>query len=222
MPRPAPAVAARSLAARWWPAVLYPLVLLVASLAVAARPQGERDAALLWASTNLDNLADHPVRALALSAFLSDGDAVAWSVLAAVGIAGVVAAAGPWRAVLVVVAAHLVGTAVSEGSLGVRVARGLAPAASRAVLDVGPSFVVVGVLVTAVVAGVTWWWRGLALAGFALLAPTIFDGLVEGDVAAVGHVTAIVVGLLAGALLVLLRRRGPASGQRLTLEETRG
>jgi hypothetical protein len=143
-------------------------------------------------------------------------------VLAAVGIAGVVAAAGPWRAVLVVVAAHLVGTAVSEGSLGVRVARGVAPAASRAVLDVGPSFVVVGVLVTAVVAGVTWWWRGLALAGFALLAPTIFDGLVEGDVAAVGHVTAIVVGLLAGALVVLRRRRGPASGQRLTLEETRG
>jgi hypothetical protein len=222
MSRPARVVAARSVAGRWWPAVLYPVLLLAASLAVAARPEGDQQALLLRASTNLDNLADHPVRVLALSAFLSDGDALAWSVLAAAGIAGVVAAAGPWRAVVVAGAAHLLGTAVSEGLLGVRIARGVAPVTQRGILDVGPSFVVVGVLVTTVVAGARWWWRALALAGLVLVAPSLFDGLLDGDVAAVGHVTAIVVGLLAGGVVVLRGRRGPASGQRLTVQETRG
>jgi len=222
MSRPGRAVAVQSFARRWWPAVLYPAALLAASLAVAARADDDRRATLLWASTNLENLADHPLRALVLSAFLTDGDAVAWTLLAAVGLAGVVAATGPWRAVLVAGAAHLVGTAVSEGTLGVRIARGLAPAADRAILDVGPSFVVVGVLVTTVVAGVRWWWRAAALAGFALVAPSLFGGLLAGDVAAPGPLTAVVLGLVAGGLVVLRRRRGSASGQRLTLEGTRG
>jgi hypothetical protein len=202
--------------------VLYPLALLAASLVVAARTEDDRRAALLWASTNLENLADHPLRALVLSAFLTDGDAVTWAVLAVVGLAGVVAASGPWQAVLVAAAAHLLGTAVGEGLLGVRITRGLAPAADRGILDVGPSFLVVGVLVTTVVAGRRWWWRGAGLAGFALVAPSLFNGLLDGDVAALGHVTAIVVGLVAGGLVMLRRRRGSASGQRLTLEGTSG
>jgi hypothetical protein len=222
MSQPGRAVAVRSFGRRWWPAVLYPMALLAASLFVAARAEDDRHATLLWASTNLENLADHPLRALVLSAFLTDGDAVAWTVLAAVGLAGVAAATGPWRAVLVAVAAHVLGTAVSEGTLGVRIARGLAPAAERGIIDVGPSFVVVGVLVTTVVAGSRWWWRVAALVGFALAAPSLFDGLLDGDVAALGHVTALVVGLAAGGLVLLRRRRGPARGQRLTLEGTRG
>jgi hypothetical protein len=222
MPQPGRGPAAQSLGRRWWPAVLYPVALLTASLAVAARAQDDRHATLLWASTNLENLADHPLRALVLSAFPTDGDAVAWTVLAAVGLAGVAAAAGPWRAVLVAVAAHLLGTAVSEGSLGVRIARGLAPVAERGILDVGPSFAVVGVLVTTVVAGVRWWWRVAALVGFALVVPSLFDGLLDGDVAALGHLTALVVGLVAGGLVLLRRRRRPPRGQRLTLEGTGG
>lgn len=222
MSQPGRTVAVRSFGHRWWPAVLYPVALLTASLAVAARAEDDRHATLLWASTNLENLADHPLRALVLSAFLTDGDAVAWTVLAAVGLAGVAAATGPWRAVLVAVAAHVLGTAVSEGTLGVRIARGLAPAAERGILDVGPSFVVVGVLVATVVAGSRWWWRVAALVGFALAAPSLFDGLLDGDVAALGHVTALVAGLGAGGLVLLRRRRGPAHGQRLTLEGPRG
>jgi hypothetical protein len=58
--------------AQWWPAVAYPAAFLVASLAVAAQPPTRGRSALLWASTNLDNLADHPVRALVASAVLSD------------------------------------------------------------------------------------------------------------------------------------------------------
>lgn len=198
---------ARRLAARWWPAVAYPVALAAASLAVRARPPAERDAALLRASTNLDNLHDHPVRALIASAFLTEGDLVAWVLLAALGLAGVVAAAGPWWAVGVAAGAHLVGTAVSEGTLAARVAQGLEPASRRSILDVGPSFVVVGVLVATVACGISWWWRGAALAGFVLLAPSLFDGLLQADVAALGHVTAIVVGGLAGGFIALREHR---------------
>lgn len=207
MPREATRGGVQPFALRWWPALVYPTAFLAASLAVAAQPPDRRGAALLWASTNLDNLADHPLRALVASALVTDGDAVAWAVLAVVGLAGVVAVAGPGWAVAVAVAAHLAGTAVSEGSLGVRIARGLAPASQRGILDVGPSFVVVGLLVATVVAGVRWWWRALAAIGVALVAPSLFDGLLDGDVAALGHVTAIAVGALAGAALLLRRRR---------------
>ena len=71
---------------------------------------------------------------------------------------------------------------------------------------------------TTVVAGTRWWWRLAALTGFVLLAPSLFDGLLDGDVAALGHVTALVVGLVAGGLLLLQRSgRGPHHAHRLTL-----
>ena len=197
-----------------WPALLYPAAILAASVAVQARPAAQRDRALLWASTNLDNLADHPVTALAASAFVADGDVVAWIALAALGMAGLVVALRLWRAVAVAVTAHVLATAVSEGSLAVRIAHGLAPASQRAILDVGPSFAVVGVLVATVVCGRGPWWRAVAAAGFLALTPSIFDGLASWDVAAVGHVTAVVVGLAAGTWFVVRwSRLTPPSGR---------
>jgi hypothetical protein len=102
-----------------------------------------------------------------------------------------------------------VGTGVSEGVLALRVARGLEPAAARSIVDVGPSFVVVGVLVATVVGGKCRWWRAAAALGFGLLVPSLFDGLSRWDVAAVGHVTAIAVG--AGGGVLLFRRRTTAA-----------
>ncbi len=194
-----------------WPALVYPAALAAGSLALAATAPGTRDAWLAYASTNVDNLADHPVRALLASGVLADGDVVAWVLLAAVGLAGVARAAGPWRALAVAGTAHVVGTAVSEGGLAVRVARGLAPAADRRIVDVGPSFAVVGLLVATVVAGVSVRWRVAAALGFGLLVPSLFDGLADGDVAAVGHLVSVGVGLAAGALL-LRQRRVAAAG----------
>jgi hypothetical protein len=199
----------RGAALRWWPAVVYPAAFLVSSLAVQAEPPGRRARALLWASTNLDNLADHPLRALFVSAFVTDGDAAAWTGLAVLGLAGLVAATGPWRAVAVAAAAHLVGTAVSEGSLAVRITRGVEPASQRTILDIGPSFLVVGVLVATVVCGAGPWWRLAAAAGFAAPAPSLFDGLTRWEVAPLGHLMAIGVGLAAGTV-VLLRARSRA------------
>jgi hypothetical protein len=200
---------------RWWPAVVYPVAFLAASLAVRAQPAARRADDLLWASTNLDNLADHPLRALFVSAFLADGDVVAWSALAVIGFAGLVAATGPWRAVAVAAAAQVLGTATSEGSLAVRIARGAEPVSQRAILDVGPSFVVVGLLVATVVCGAGPWWRLAAAAGFAAVAPSLFAGLTSWDVAALGHLTAVVVGFAAGVgFLLRARRRVAGTGRR--------
>jgi Rhomboid-like protein len=188
---------------RWWPAVVYPAAFLGSSLLVQAQPEARRAEALLWVSTNLDNLADHPLRSLVASAFVTDGDVAAWTALAVLGFAGLVTAAGPWRAVVVGVAAHLIGTATSEGALALRIARGLEATSQRTILDVGPSFVVVGVLVATALCGPGLWWRLAAAGGFALPAPSLFAGLPSWDVAALGHVTAVVVGLAAGTWLLV-------------------
>ena len=202
--------------------MVYPAALCAASLAVLAEPPASRAAHLAWASTNLDNLAHHPVRVLFFSGFLADGDVLAWTVLAVVGLAGLVAAAGPLRAVLTAVAAHLAGTAVSEGALDIRISRGLEPVAARTIVDVGPSFIIVGTLVATVVCGRTVWWRLAAAAGFALAAPGLFGGLLQWDVAAVGHVTSVAVGLVAGTWFSYQRRRASASEAGLTAPPPRG
>ena len=110
-------------------------------------------------------------------------------------------------------AAHVIGDRRQRGVLAVRIARGLVPAAARRIVDVGPSFVVVGALVTTIVAGGGLAWRVAAALGFGVLVPSLFDGLTEGDVAAVGHVVSIGVGLAAGAALLLRARRARSSAQ---------
>ena len=67
-----------------------------------------------------------------------------------------------------------------------------------------------GVLVATVVCGVGPWWRLACAVGFAVLAPSLFDGLTTWDVSALGHLTALVVGVVAGVVFLLCAR--PASG----------
>jgi hypothetical protein len=102
-------------------------------------------------------------------------------------------------AVVVGVAGQLVGTLVSEGLLAWRIDRGDADEALRGALDIGPSYVVVALLVAGVVGGRRFE-RVPALVCFALLAPYLFDGLAGLDVTAVGHTTAVAVGAGAGFL----------------------
>jgi len=105
--------------------------------------------------------------------------------------------------VLVCAAGQVIGTLVSEGILGYRVAHGLLPAADRDIIDVGPSYVVVSAIVVAILYG-SWLARGAAVLDFAILFffGHIFSGLSRLDVAAVGHLTAITVAAILGSLLV--------------------
>lgn len=171
---------------------------------------------LAFASTNVANLTHEPVGCLAASAFVTGGDVLStltWLPLIAIALAGAVRAVGTWRTVAVAAAGHVVGTLVSEGALSWRIWTGARPDGFRYLTDVGPSYVVVSALTLAILAlpwsrrdRGAWTWRSLTVAAMLVLIfpGQIFSGLFRLDVAAVGHVTAIAVALLAAPLV---RRR---------------
>jgi hypothetical protein len=175
----------------------YTVAFVVTDLVFLTRSAADRAAWLDWTSTNLANLAHHPVSALVTSAFFAEGAMLSWVALALVGLGVVNWSLGNWRTAVLVTAAHVVGTLVSEGILGYRIAAGHAPVTDRHIVDVGPSYVVAGALVAGIAYGPAAW-RLLAGVGFLLLLPSMFDGLASFEVAAVGHLCSITIGLLLG------------------------
>ncbi len=172
-----------------------------------------------WASTDVANL-EHEPGSLVLSAFVMPGNPLVWPVLIALALFGANRALGNARTALVCLAGHVVGSLVSEGIVAYRVDAGQLPAADRYLTDVGPSYVVVSAIVIAVLCG-TWLARAAAVIDFAVLvfAGHIFAGLSQLDVAAVGHLTAVLTATVATALIVTRRGRsrpsaGPHGGRR--------
>jgi hypothetical protein len=187
-------------------------VFLAAFLAVTAidavLPSRDRQALAAWASTSVANLEHHPVASLVLSAFIAGGSAAIWPVLIALALFGANRAVGSVRAAVILAAAHVIGTLVSEGIVAYRVDAGLLPVSSRHLLDVGPSYVVVAAAVVALASG-SWPARGAAALDLAVLVigGRIFAGLSSLDVAAVGHVTAMAVAACAVLLLYVRAAR---------------
>jgi len=155
------------------------------------------------------NLEHEPVLPLLLSAFVAPGYLLTWPVLIALALFGANRAVGNARIALVCLAAHVIGTLVSEGIVAYRVDAGQLSAASRHLTDVGPSYVVVAAVVVALALG-TWLARALAAIDLVILVfpGAIFGGLSQLDVAAVGHLTAM---LTAAAAVILFWRRGRRS-----------
>jgi hypothetical protein len=170
----------------------------------------------VWASTSVHNLQHDPVGSLVVSAFVTQGYWLAWPFLIALAMFGANKVLGNWRTVLVCAAGHVIGTLVSEGIVGYRVAHGSLPAADRYLIDVGPSYVVVSAIAVAVLYG-SWLARGAAAIDLVLLVGVgnIFGGLSQLAVSAVGHATAIAVGVILGSLLVWQLRRHPKSAEAL-------
>jgi hypothetical protein len=201
----------RTLLTRYAVAWVYLIAVIIAEIGYAALASHDRSALLRWASTNVVNLRHHPVGALAASAFFPAESATAWPELIALAMFGANRVLGNWRTVLVCTAGQVMGTLVSEGILGYRVAHGLLPAVDRYIIDVGPSYVVMSAIVVAVLYG-SWVARAAAVLDSALLVFVghIFSGLSRLDVAAVGHLTAITVAAILGSLLVW-RLRNPGT-----------
>lgn len=188
-------------------ALAYASVFGVVATYVASRPDAVRDAWLGYLSTNLANLADHPVRALAGSAFVTDDpNLLAWTALALVGLGAAGQALGDLRLGALLASCHVVGTLVSEAVVDLQVRLGDLPEAARTMLDVGPSYVVAPALVLGMVLGSTPGRIASGL-GFAALAPHLFGGLGRLEVSAVGHVVAIGTALLAAPALRRDRQR---------------
>jgi hypothetical protein len=198
----------RTLLARYGVAGLYLAAFVIAELVYAALSPHDQSAVAQWASTNVVNLRHDPVGSLAASVFIPAAFATSWPALIALALFGANRVLGNWRTAVVCAAGHVIGTLVSEGIVGYRVAHGLLPASDNRILDVGPSYIVVSAIAVAVLYG-SWPARVAAAADLAALVFVghIFSGLSQLDVAAVGHTTAITVAVLLGGLLAWQLRR---------------
>lgn len=202
--------AVRPLLARYAVAWSYLVAVTVTGIVYLLLPGPAQAAALRWASTNVHNLVHDPVGCLVASAFLPSGSVGAWPVLIALAMFPANRALGNWRTAAVCAAGHVIGTLVSEGIVGYRVDHGTLAATARHITDVGPSYVVVSAIAAAIICG-GWAGRAAGAVDLAILTfiGNIFGGLTRLDVAAVGHLTALTVGVL-GSLLILAGRGRPA------------
>ncbi|GLY84493.1 rhomboid-like protein [Actinoallomurus iriomotensis] len=203
--------------------VVFVAVLCAVSLVYtyALRPAGQRSL-VAAAATNLANLRSDPLGVLLASAFVSESGPWVWPLFAVVGLFPLVHRFGNLRVLLLIGAAHVIGTLVSEGLLAWRISTGAEPASLRFLDDVGPSYVITSALLGTLLYGsasavgawrvfaASGWWRLAAAAALGVLAPYIFAGLGRLDVAAVGHVVAMVTGAAVGFLLP--RPVAPAGG----------
>jgi hypothetical protein len=201
-------VAGRLLRQRYAFAAAYLGGFIAVELAYAQLTPAAQARLIAWASTNVANLEHEPVGPLLLSAFVTPGFFAVWPVLIALAAFGANRALGNTRTALVCLAGHVIGSGVSEGIVAYRVDAGQLSAANRYLSDVGPSYVVISAVVIALACG-TWPARTLAAADLVVLVfpGHIFSGLSQLDVAAVGHLTAMLTAATATALI-----RGGRSG----------
>ena len=202
----------RMIRRRYLTASVFLAAFLIVTAIGAILPARDRSAVATWASTSVASLEHHPAGSLLLSAFIAGGSAAIWPVLIALAMFGANRALGNAATAVICLAAHAIGTLVSEGIVAYRVDAGLVPVSSRHLLDVGPSYVVVAAAVLALAAG-SWPARAAAALDLAVLVigGRIFAGLSSLDVAAVGHVTAMAV---AACALLLPRVRAARRARR--------
>jgi membrane associated rhomboid family serine protease len=203
-----PVSADRSVFTRYAVSWVFLACVCITEIVYVLLPADDRTELVRWASTSVHNLEHHPVGCLIVSAFIPTGYLTAWPALVALAMFGANHALGNWRTAVTCAAGQVIGTLVSEGIVGYRVAHGTLPPADRFLTDVGPSYVVVAAIAVALLHG-GWLARGAAALDFALLIVVgqIFAGLSHLDVSAVGHVTALAVGAVLGTFLAWQRRR---------------
>jgi hypothetical protein len=174
------------------------LVLAVAAV-LRFLPAGQRAAAVLAASTNLDNLAVHPFRVLLLSAFVVP---TGTGLLVLLPLVPVLAAAqrrfGRRATVGAFALGHVGATLVVAGFLltGVRV--GWVDPSVASAVDVGVSYGLACVAGLLVASGPSRWRRpGLAVVAGGLLVALVVDP----DFTAVGHLVALALGAGLGSVV---------------------
>lgn len=184
-------------------------IYVVTEIVYARLTPPARNAFSAWASTSVVNLEHNPVLTLVVSAFVGQGDYVAWPALIALALFGANHALGNMRTFLICLAGNVIGSLVSEGIIAYRVDAGQLPASYRHLIDVGPSYVVMAAIVVALLRG--GWLARVAAAfdlGILVFIGNIFGGLSSLHVAAVGHLTAGVTAAACVAAMVVRRKLG--------------
>ena len=187
-------------------AVAYAAVLLATSVWLETSSPAYERHVLADMSTDLWHLSHDPWVVLPGSAFFTTGGLL-YAIAGALVCMGLLEReAGLLLTFLVAVSAHLIGTGLSEGVLAIRIAVHDVPMSAQHELDVGPSYVLVACATCVIAWSRAWHWSRVICA-VGLIPIFVFTAwrIPNGDVDAVGHLTAACVGLVWGWALT---RRG--------------
>ncbi|MCU1656740.1 MAG: hypothetical protein JWO57_1396 [Pseudonocardiales bacterium] len=180
--------------------------LLVSAVLLDTNP-ADITAVVAWASTNVHNLAHHPVAAMIASAFVVPGLSGAQIAIIAVAGAALERRIGTARTVLVALSGQVLATLLTEygADLGAQLHLWTASSADRA--DVGVSYVMFSVLAAAclLLEGTA---RVLAIAAISTWVSIMF--LMSPGMTSTGHLLSVAFGL---ATMWLLRRHSHSAAQ---------
>ncbi|HEY2041756.1 MAG TPA: rhomboid-like protein [Jatrophihabitans sp.] len=177
------------------------LLLLLAALLLRMHPT-DVSAVVAWASTNLHNLAHHPVAAMLVSAFVVPGNLFPNLVIVAVSFAVLERAVGAGRTAVIALSGHVIATLLTEYGAELGAQLHLIADSSAERPDVGVSYVMYSALAASV----------LLLTGRAKLAGALIVSasvlvpfLLTPGMTTTGHVLSVAIG---AATMTLLQRRG--------------
>ncbi|MCW2604758.1 MAG: hypothetical protein JWN61_2893 [Pseudonocardiales bacterium] len=172
------------------------LLLAGAALMLQLHP-GAVAAVTAWTSTNVDNLADHPVAAMIGSAFVLPGSPLNELVLVAIGLTVLERAVGAKRTLIIALAGHVIATLLTEYGAQLAAQMHLIASAPTDRDDAGVSYVMYAALAAA----------AMTMAGRSRLAGLLVLAVLVGvpfasspDMTTTGHL--LCVGIGAGAMRI--------------------
>jgi len=173
------------------------VLLLTTTLLLRTHP-GDIGTVVAWASTNLHNLAHHPVAALVVSMFVVTGTLLPELLVVAISFAVLERAVGALRTAVIALTGQVVATLLTEygADLGARWHLLAASSADRP--DVGVSYVMYAVLAASVLLLVG---RARLVGVLAVGACVLVPFLIAPGMTSTGHVLAVAVGAATMALM---------------------
>jgi hypothetical protein len=184
------------------------VLLLTTALLLRTHP-GDVGTVVAWASTNLHNLAHHPVAALLVSMFVVTGPLLPELLVVAISFAVLERAVGALRTAVIALTGQVVATLLTEYGADLGARSHLLAASSVDRPDVGVSYVMYAVLAASV----------LVLVGRARLVGVLAVGvcvlvpfLIAPGMTSTGHVLAAAVG---AATMALMQRHARRRGRRI-------
>jgi hypothetical protein len=184
------------------------VLLLTTALLLRTHP-GDVGTVVAWASTNLHNLAHHPVAALLVSMFVVTGPLLPELLVVAISFAVLERAVGALRTAVIALTGQVVATLLTEYGADLGARSHLLAASSVDRPDVGVSYVMYAVLAASV----------LLLVGRARLVGVLAVGvcvlvpfLIAPGMTSTGHVLAVAVG---AATMALMQRHARRRGRRI-------
>ena len=180
------------------------LLLLVPAMVLHVYP-GDTSDVVAWTSTNVDNLADHPVAAMLTSTFVVPGDVMPELAIVAVSLAVLERALGAVRTAVIALTGQVVATLLTEYGAKLGAQWHLIGGFSAQRTDVGVSYVMYAVLAASAMLLT----RKTKLAGLLLVSACVLVPFVlSPGMTTTGHVLSVAIG---AAAMMAFRRRS-ASG----------